>query len=470
MNESRDQLVKWLYVQVDLLAIVLAWIGAYYLRFYGPLPVTKGIPEGAVYFKLLPFIVIIWLVVFNLGGLYRRSGRPRAPLFEGLDILQLSLLALLSFIAVTYFYEEYRYSRLTLLFFALLHPFFIVMNRSLLRKGLRVYRRSSPPRKVLLVGGGEAMRRAFRITHSLGLTASEIVGWVSLGGDHDDDEGLSKQLSCPKFPVPDDWSLFFAKHPCETVIIAPPKEDVSFLDRHLEKMTEFVVDIKVVPDLSPLSRFASGIEIIDNIALAHIHDSPLKGVGHIKKRILDLVVATGSLLVFGPFMLLIAGLIKLSSRGPVLYKQERMGLDGKVFSIFKFRTMPLDSEQRTGAVWAHKNDRRATLVGSFLRRSSLDELPQLFNVVRGEMSLIGPRPERPVFVERFRKDVPGYMLRHKVKAGMTGWAQVKGWRGNTSIEKRIECDLFYIQNWSVWFDIKILFLTLFRGFLNPNAY
>ena len=169
-------------------------------------------------------------------------------------------------------------------------------------------------------------------------------------------------------------------------------------------------------------------------------------------------------------MLLIAGLVRLSSPGPIFYRQERMGLDGRIFNALKFRSMRLDAEHRTGAVWASKADDRCTPIGQFIRKVSLDELPQLFNVLRGEMSLVGPRPERPVFIEQFKKQIPDYMLRHKVKAGITGWAQINGWRGNTSLEKRIEFDLYYIERWSLWFDIKILFLTIFKGFVYPNAY
>ena len=169
-------------------------------------------------------------------------------------------------------------------------------------------------------------------------------------------------------------------------------------------------------------------------------------------------------------MLLITILIKLSSSGPAIYGQERMGLDGRKFRALKFRSMHVDAESQTGAVWASENDKRRTKLGIFLRNYSLDELPQLFNVFKGEMSLVGPRPERPIFIEQFKTEIPNYMLRHKVKAGITGWAQINGWRGNTSLEKRIEFDLYYIERWSIWFDIKILFLTLFRGFFDPNAY
>ena len=169
-------------------------------------------------------------------------------------------------------------------------------------------------------------------------------------------------------------------------------------------------------------------------------------------------------------MLLIACAVKCSSPGPALYRQERMGLNGQRFNILKFRTMPLEAETATGPVWARPAERRATAVGRLLRRTSLDELPQFFNVLRGDMSVVGPRPERPVFIDEFKTKVPHYMLRHKVKAGITGWAQVNGWRGNTSIEKRIEYDLYYIRNWSLAFDLKIMLLTLWRGFIHENAY
>jgi exopolysaccharide biosynthesis polyprenyl glycosylphosphotransferase len=169
-------------------------------------------------------------------------------------------------------------------------------------------------------------------------------------------------------------------------------------------------------------------------------------------------------------MLVLAILVKLTSRGPVLYRQERMGLDGGTFEMLKYRSMKTDAESATGAVWAVENDQRRTAFGVFLRSTSLDELPKLWNVFVGDMSLVGPRPERPVFVDQFKRNIPNYMLRHRVKTGITGWAQINGWRGDTSLEKRIECDIYYIRNWSLWLDVKILFLTVFRGFVNRNAY
>jgi len=188
------------------------------------------------------------------------------------------------------------------------------------------------------------------------------------------------------------------------------------------------------------------------------------------KRIIDILFSALLLIIASPLLLLIAILVKLSSRGPVFYRQERMGLNGLNFKMLKFRSMPVNAEAESGAVWAKAGENRATGVGAFLRKTSLDELPQFINVLKGDMSVVGPRPERPVFIEEFRGKVPKYMLRHKMKAGITGWAQVNGWRGDTSIEKRIEFDLYYIQNWSLRLDLKIMLMTLWRGFVNENAY
>ena len=212
------------------------------------------------------------------------------------------------------------------------------------------------------------------------------------------------------------------------------------------------------------------VESFEDMPIVTIVQSPMTGWDKVLKRIIDIFGALIALVLFSPLMLIIAIVIRLTSSGPSLYGQERMGLDGHTFNALKFRSMHLDAESKTGAVWASENDERRTKFGTFLRKYSLDELPQLFNVFKGEMSLVGPRPERPVFIDQFKSQIPNYMLRHKVKAGITGWAQINGWRGNTSLEKRIEFDLYYIERWSIWFDIKILFLTFFRGFFGTNAY
>jgi len=205
------------------------------------------------------------------------------------------------------------------------------------------------------------------------------------------------------------------------------------------------------------------------VPIISIHDVPLQGVNSMIKRIIDVSISTAALILLAIPGGIIALAIKMTSPGPVFYRQELMGLDGRPFTVYKFRSMRLDAEDTSGPVWARDDDPRCTPVGRFLRRTDMDELPQIWNVFKGDMSIVGPRPERPFFVDQFKHRFPQYMLRHKVKAGITGWAQVNGWRGNTSLEKRIEFDLYYIENWSVSLDLKIMWMTLFRGILQRQA-
>jgi Undecaprenyl-phosphate glucose phosphotransferase len=252
-------------------------------------------------------------------------------------------------------------------------------------------------------------------------------------------------------------------------VALPPDQHVQMLEL-IESTSREMVDVKVVPDLLQVIALRARLEDLDGVPVININDVPLQGLNSAIKRALDIAMSSVALVVLTIPLLIIAVLVKLTSRGPVLYRQERMGLDGKRFTIVKFRSMFDDAERETGPVWAREDDPRVTPLGRFLRKSNLDELPQLWNVLCGDMSIVGPRPERPHFVEQFKHRIPQYMLRHKVKAGLTGWAQVNGWRGNTPLEKRIEYDLYYIENWSVKLDLKILWLTVLKGFFHKHAY
>jgi Undecaprenyl-phosphate glucose phosphotransferase len=229
------------------------------------------------------------------------------------------------------------------------------------------------------------------------------------------------------------------------------------------------VDLHVVPDLLQFIALRARLENLDGVPIISLNDVPLRGFNSILKRAIDIAISGTVLLCTSVLFGGIAILIRATTRGPVYYRQERMGLDGKAFQVLKFRSMYEGAEDETGPIWARDNDPRCTPIGRWLRLFDLDELPQLWNVLRGDMSIVGPRPERPYFVEQFKHRIPQYMLRHKVKSGITGWAQVNGWRGNTSLEKRIEYDLYYIENWSVGLDLKIMWLTLVRG-LQKHAY
>jgi len=472
MINRRKAALLTIRIATDVVMVSVAWILAYLIRFYTVFPAPLGVPEPWLYLKMLPFIGVIWFFVMAGAGFYRRSVKPRSAFLEGLDIIQSCALATLAYIAFTFFYEEYRYSRGTLLIFIALHPVFMITGRSLIRKALRVYRRNRPPREVLIVGSGPLVAQSVQLIKEWDSSQTRITGVVVMA---DDGSGEEARAFCSTQDLavlakPTDWPRFLSEHAVQTVVIALPYSQYHLLDENLDLIANQVGDIKLIPDLWRYTRFSAAIEIANGLPVISLHDSPLEGGGALIKRALDLLITSVGLLVISPLLLVIAALVKFSSPGPIFYRQERMGLDGRTFTMLKFRSMPIDAENKTGAVWAKKEDNRATPIGSFLRRSSLDELPQLFNILKGEMSLVGPRPERPVFVEQFRQNIPGYMLRHKAKSGLTGWAQVNGWRGNTSLEKRIECDLYYIQNWSVWFDLKIILLTFVKGFFSKNAY
>jgi len=231
-----------------------------------------------------------------------------------------------------------------------------------------------------------------------------------------------------------------------------------------------MVAIKVVPDLLQHITLRAAVEDLDGVPIVNLSATPLRGLGSIVKRSLDIGASLCCITLFAPLLPLIALAVRFSSPGPVFYRQERMGLDGRSFELLKFRSMVQDAERVTGPVWTEEKDPRVTTVGNLLRKFSLDELPQFFNVLRGDMSMVGPRPERPHFVEEFREHIPRYMLRHRVRAGITGWAQVNGWRGNTSLERRIQYDLYYIENWSLALDLKILWLTISNGLGHEHAY
>ena len=231
------------------------------------------------------------------------------------------------------------------------------------------------------------------------------------------------------------------------------------------------VHTKFIPDYNKIIPTKPYTEDILGLPVINIRYVPLSNTFNaMVKRLMDVVGAIMAIIVSSPVMLLMCILIKLTSPGPLIYRQERVGLHNKNFWMYKFRSMEIQPEAEEKKAWTVKNDPRVTGIGKFMRRTSIDELPQLFNILKGDMSLVGPRPERPFFVEKFREEIPRYMVKHQVRPGLTGWAQVNGYRGDTSIRKRIDCDLYYIENWSIGFDIKILFLTIFKGFINKNAY
>jgi Undecaprenyl-phosphate glucose phosphotransferase len=351
--------------------------------------------------------------------------------------------------------------------FLVLNVILTFASRELVREVLeRRWRAGIGLKRILIAGSGELGRLVSDKILEHRELGYQIVGFIDdrASGDHLGYRGL------PLLGTLADVAEITARESVDHLYVAlPPEQHVHMIDL-LERTSREMVDVKVVPDLLQVIALRARLEDLDGIPVINVNDVPLQGFNAVLKRCIDVAISTAALIVFAVPLALIALVVSLTSRGAVFYRQERMGLDGKSFTIVKFRSMYDDAERHTGPVWAIADDPRVTPLGKFLRRSNLDELPQLWNVFRGDMSIVGPRPERPHFVAEFKHKIPQYMLRHKVKAGLTGWAQVNGWRGNTPVDKRIEYDLYYIENWSVRLDLKIMWLTLLRGFFHKHAY
>jgi Undecaprenyl-phosphate glucose phosphotransferase len=471
-----NRLLVAFYVAADALLGLSAFVIAYTIRFHsGLIPITKGIPPLRQYLNLLPFIVVLVPVGFHLQSLYRlRRGRSRVDDFFAVFVG--SILAVLMGVGATLYvriyiapndHGAYEVSQAVWVLFLALNVTLTYALRQLMREVFeRRWRSGIGLRRVLIAGSGELGRLvADKIIEHREL-GYQIVGFVDdrATGDHLGYRGL------PLLGTIDHTADIATRESVDHLYVAlPPEQHVRMIEL-LDITSRECIDVKVVPDLLQVIALRARLEDLDGIPVININEPRLQGVNALVKRAIDIAISSAALVVFAIPIAVIAALVRLTSKGPAFFRQERMGLDGKSFSIVKFRSMHDEAEKETGPVWTQRNDPRVTALGRFLRRSNLDELPQLWNVFRGDMSIVGPRPERPHFVEQFRHRIPQYMLRHKVKSGLTGWAQVNGWRGNTALDKRIEYDLYYIENWSVRLDLKIMWLTVVKGFFHKHAY
>ena len=454
-NETLFALLQRLF---DALTVFLCWWGAYLIRF----KLMKDGQQGleVLFLKLSPIIIGITIYFFSKNGLYlsqRFSSRYR----EIGAVIKANSISNLIFVILLYFFAEERLSRIVLLYYFFISNFSLIVLRISVRNFLRILRRGGKNlRHILLIGNGDQIGQYITAVRNFKDAGINFVGWIN-------SEGKASRYNIQEISS----SMKEAKDQFQpdSIVIGYQGSDYYMADRLIQESYNDLTPIQVLPDLT-LSFIGHEIEDFAGIPLLTVNKAKMTFLDSFIKRGFDLIVSLIGLIIISPLLLIIATIIKLTSRGPIFYGQERMGLDGKSFKMWKFRSMNENAEETTGAVWASKNDNRRTSVGTFLRSTSLDELPQLWNVVIGNMSLVGPIPERPIFVEKFRDDIPAYMLRHTVKTGITGWAQVNGWRGDTCLSKRIECDIFYIKNWTLWFDIKILILTFWKGFINKNAY
>jgi Undecaprenyl-phosphate glucose phosphotransferase len=478
-----NRLLVTFHVLSDAMLGVTAFIIAYQLRFHSDIigsliPITKGMPPLQQYINVLPFIAVLVPFGFQLQGLYRlRRGRSRVDDFFAVFVG--TILAVVFGIVATLYVQTYfatsaarqrgafEVSQPVWAIFLIVNVALTFAARELVREILeRRWRAGIGLKRVLIAGSGELGRLvADKIIEHREL-GYQIVGFVDdrASGDHLGYRGL------PLLGTIEEAAEIATREAIDHLYVAlPPEQHVQMLQL-IESTSRECVDVKVVPDLLQVIALRARLEDLDGVPVININDVPLQGFNALVKRAIDVAISSVALVAIAIPFWVVAALIKISSRGEVFYRQERMGLDGRPFMIFKFRSMYDDAEAETGPVFASEQDPRRTPLGKLLRRSNVDELPQLWNVLRGDMSIVGPRPERPQFVAQFKHKIPQYMLRHKVKAGITGWAQVNGWRGNTSIEKRIEYDLYYIENWSVRLDLKIMWLTVLKGFFHRHAY
>ena len=467
------------YVSLDILLGMLAFTLAYIVRFEtGLFPAPKGQPPFEQYLTLMPFIGLLVPISFHLQGVYRlRRNRTRvddffAVLVGTLLTVMIGLLGTLT--TQAYFASSaaraigaYEVSRLVWILFVIFNVSLSYALRDLARTVMRRrFKAGLGLRRVLIAGTGELGRHVADrfLRHSE--FGYKIIGFI----DETNDDSQFGYRGLPLLGSLLDAERLIKEERIDQLYVALPLDQHVNMLKLIEISNRECVDIKVIPDFLQFVTLRARLEELDGIPLINVNDVPLRGFNSAIKRVIDIGCSSAALAILSGPMTIIAAAIRLSSDGPILYRQERMGLDGQPFELLKFRSMYQDAESESGPVWASENDPRRTTIGKFLRRFSLDELPQLWNVLMGDMSLVGPRPERPFFVAQFKNRVPQYMLRHKVKAGITGWAQVNGWRGNTSIEKRIEYDLYYIENWSVALDFKIMWLTIIHLSFHRHAY
>ena len=426
---------------------------------------VNGIPEH--YLQVTLLAVVFSVLLFPLFNIYRVwRGTSTLTEIRHLTIAWLMVGLLLTGLAfITKSGADYSRSWMGLWLVSTWVS--LVSSRVLLRIVLRWLRSSGyNHRHIVIVGTGEqAAVVADRLCRStwFGLEISALFGSNA--------EQLPSWLQDKKI-ISDVTELreYVNESNIDQVWISLPHSEEETIRKVISALDGSAAEIRYVPDIFEYQLMHHSLSEIAGVPVVNISYSAIDGMNKFTKAVEDYLLATVLLLMAGPLMLLIAVGVKYSSPGPVLYRQRRIGWNGVEFTMYKFRTMPVEAEKESGPIWARKVDNRATRFGSFLRKTSLDELPQLFNVLQGKMSLIGPRPERPMFVEKYKDEIPHYMKKHLVKAGVTGWAQVHGWRGNTCLHTRIEHDLYYIENWSLWLDIKIIIMTIFRGLVHKNAY
>ena len=432
---------------MDAGIIGAAYFFSWYLRFKSGFFVQDvGVLPAKTYFSALFLIIPGYLLLYSIFQLYMPR-RVKSYRKELMDIIRANGIGFMIFILVLYFIKQEHFSRQMLCIFFFINISLEFASRYLIRTILWKMRKQGLNQKHILMIGESQMAEQYMDR------LRENPKWGYQVFAHPKDEEKLERI--------------LEGNELDEVVIALRAEDYGKLERIVDVCEKAGVHTKMIPDFGNVISTRPYIEDVQGIPVIHVRRVPLNIMrNRAAKRAVDLIGATVAIILFSPVMLLTVLVVALTEEGSVIYRQERVGLHNQVFYMYKFRSMIMQDEEKEKAEWSTRNDPRITPVGKLIRRTSIDELPQLFNVLKGEMSLVGPRPERPQFVQKFRDEIPRYMVKHQVRPGMTGWAQINGYRGNTSIEKRIEYDLYYIENWTMVFDMKILILTIFKGFFD----
>ena len=465
MIKDNQQTLNRLHIVLDGIVTILAYTIAYLIMFRVLDRPVKPYSFSS-YFRALIGIVPLNLVLNALFHLYYPK-RVLGRRLEASNVLKANGIGFTLVMTALYLLGEVNFSRMLLILFYSLNTIFFIVERNLLRIILRGARKRGFNQKhILLVGYSRAAENFIDKVNANPQWGYKIRGIL------DDEEEYGKTYKgISVIGVIDNLAEILSYNRLDEIIITLSLKKYERLEEIVNTCEKSGVHTKFIPDYNNIIPTKPYTEDLLGIPVIHIRHVPLTfGINIIIKRTMDIIGSLLALILFSPVMIITAIAIKIGSKGPLIYKQERVGLHNKPFMMYKFRSMAVQKPQEEAGKWTTPGDPRVTPIGRFIRSTSIDELPQLFNVLKGDMSLVGPRPERPFFVEKFKEEIPRYMVKHQVRPGMTGWAQVNGYRGDTSIRKRIDHDLYYIENWTVGFDIKILILTVFKGFINKNAY
>ncbi len=468
MIKDNQKVFNRLMVIIDAAITVASFMLAYFFKFYilndGPGP---GVLPAVEYFRLLIFIVPVYMLIYYTCGVYapKRTVRRR---FEIYGIVKANVIGIMALIIILYLIiREIDISRSVMAFFSVINIFITSAFRLILRKGLRTIRSKGYNLKhLLLVGYSRAAEEYIDR-----LTDNPQWGYAAVGILDNNIPAGTVYRGVKVLGSLGNLEIILPENKLDEIAITLSLKDYDYLESIVSICEKSGVHTKFIPDYNSMIPSRPYTEDLMGLPVINIRYVPLTNTGNkLIKRLVDIVGSVLGIVITSPIMLLAAVLVKATSPGPVIFKQERVGLHNKTFYMYKFRSMEQQKPKDEKRAWTVRDDPRVTKVGKLLRRTSLDELPQLFNILRGDMSLVGPRPERPLFVEKFKEEIPRYMVKHQVRPGLTGWAQVNGLRGDTSIRKRIDYDIYYIENWTLGFDIKIIFMTFFTGFVNKNAY